>query len=220
MTPEEVQRDHPREYGENAANSSPIEAFTGPSPRIRGELQGHFPEGLRNGTIPANTGRIWGKPYSRCSPWDHPREYGENYKGPITLEVGRGPSPRIRGESPQAHIHDVALGTIPANTGRMLAGVDKVVEERDHPREYGENIRQCPSSECTRGPSPRIRGESQISKREVTFKGTIPANTGRIEEKFVSAYAAEDHPREYGENRWGMGLSLWISGPSPRIRGE
>ena len=34
----------------------------------------------RRGIIPANTGKIYVRRATKLSPWDHPREYGENPK--------------------------------------------------------------------------------------------------------------------------------------------
>ena len=54
-----------------------------------------------------------------CAARDHPREYGEN---------------GVPGE-----VDDKVLGTIPANTGRIITPENAEMNPRDHPREYGEN---------------------------------------------------------------------------------
>ena len=93
-----VKWDHPREYGENFAyHNFPI-FLTGPSPRIRGECVAGGLEGVRTGTIPANTGRISWAAWRSYVPWDHPREYGENWTRQALSNPLHGPSPRIRGE--------------------------------------------------------------------------------------------------------------------------
>ena len=51
--------DHPREYGENVRLILMLSGGQGPSPRIRGEFQTVGIAGHQEGTIPANTGRIW-----------------------------------------------------------------------------------------------------------------------------------------------------------------
>ena len=131
---------------------------------------------------------------------DHPREYGEN-KRPSRINPAReGPSPRIRGEYAVVVQSPVRVGTIPANTGRITLPRLLRALRWDHPREYGENVRQLISLLNQLGPSPRIRGEYgrpwQIHQRP----GTIPANTGRIGLLNVTAACLRDHPREYGEN--------------------
>ena len=94
-----VDRDHPREYGENSRHERLIDVPIGPSPRIRGELEPADSCVHGIGTIPANTGRISGDGHVPLCGRDHPREYGEN---------GWARHPE--------HLH---VGTIPANTGRI-----------------------------------------------------------------------------------------------------
>ena len=111
---------------------------------------------------------------------DHPREYGENQIAADERERELGPSPRIRGEYTLPGFTNLALGTIPANTGRM-ANIERTSRcLRDHPREYGENRFHIDDSTAEWGPSPRIRGELLLLSKSTRSLGTIPANTGRI----------------------------------------
>ena len=93
-----------------------------------------------------------------------------------------------------------AVGTIPANTGRM--------DGHDTQSIY------------TWGPSPRIRGESSMPRLHNRTDGTIPANTGRITSSVIFGISDTDHPREYGENATYTYGKFEVKGPSPRIRGE
>ena len=112
------------------------------------------------------------------------------------------------------------MGTIPANTGRILPQTWFHIQDRDHPREYGENVKSMLSQLRAMGPSPRIRGEFFIARTPGLHCRTIPANTGRIMVRRSLATSKADHPREYGENG-GVELTDWhLEGPSPRIRGE
>ena len=91
---------------------------------------------------------------------------------------------------------------------------------RDHPREYGENVKFTRFRANSSGPSPRIRGKCEQQSAYRHPHGTIPANTGKIWSPCRLVGVMEDHPREYGENLSrgfyrGSGL-----GPSPRIRGK
>ena len=173
-------RDHPREYGENAALFMRMIMTKGPSPRIRGECDAVVPCLTNDGTIPANTGRILATGIVVAHVRDHPREYGENPRYPLTWTAGVGPSPRIRGELPGINSFACGIRTIPANTGRIQAEQRLNDLRRDHPREYGENVRVSDHFLPQKGPSPRIRGEYEVFICVVTFHGTIPANTGRI----------------------------------------
>ena len=132
----------------------------------------------------------------------------------------QGPSPRIRGESPQSCTSSGSTGTIPANTGRMNHFHQPKQRTWDHPREYGENsIAHCFIHDSA-GPSPRIRGEFTGFIGVPTSSWTIPANTGRIATGITGLGQVGDHPREYGENYSYVPWWEGRVGPSPRIRGE
>ena len=173
-----------------------------------------------SGTIPANTGRIPQKGKTRGPGWDHPREYGENSPFGIQREATKGPSPRIRGESPGEGCFPGSTGTIPANTGRIFLLLSLPRVSRDHPREYGENEAAERALVAARGPSPRIRGECDWFCYYSSHLGTIPANTGRMVLMAGIVSLGRDHPREYGENSTTGRRSSLSLGPSPRIRGE
>ena len=212
--------DHPREYGENDTLKLTLEAWTGPSPRIRGESTDKDGNVLIWGTIPANTGRIY-RPTHRNHPRrDHPREYGENTKSGGKDAPPEGPSPRIRGEWATFILWMVSGRTIPANTGRILSGRFGMSLYRDHPREYGENEYFTQLFHVFSGPSPRIRGECALRIPHHAWTGTIPANTGRIPHAPHHGQCPWDHPREYGENEVQQAFREASAGPSPRIRGE
>ena len=91
-------RDHPREYGENPSSISASLTSVGSSPRIRGESPPTGSTATVAGIIPANTGRITGRPASGAAGGDHPREYGENQLPTPRGHQQAGSSPRIRGE--------------------------------------------------------------------------------------------------------------------------
>ena len=153
---------------------------SGSSPRIRGECHHYGPCNRGMGIIPANTGRIHMYFEKVYSDGDHPREYGENSLRFLAGFLVSGSSPRIRGEYSPGKCACAGAGIIPANTGRITQRTTHRPQNRDHPREYGEN------GACTRcrpvisGSSPRIRGESYPWFAYSPVSGIIPANTGRI----------------------------------------
>ena len=76
------------------------------------------------------------------------------------------------------------------------------------------------SAQARQGSSPRIRGESALSTLPTWGGRIIPANTGRIIHITPINHPRADHPREYGENLYSMGVPSPTAGSSPRIRGE
>ena len=196
----EYRRDHPREYGENIHSDTQSYALSGSSPRIRGKLLQHPGQTLEHRIIPANTGKIRPTRVHRLFNRDHPREYGENVARWRLLCGFRGSSPRIRGKLADVFQCLFRCGIIPANTGKMATIMIWARRGWDHPREYGENHWWSPSRAPKSGSSPRIRGEYSLAKEWPHVNGIIPANTGRICSRCLSALSIGDHPREYGEN--------------------
>ena len=213
-------RDHPREYGENPLGDQKPVIWQGSSPRIRGESGARCKFDNNIGIIPANTGRIILESATATVARDHPREYGENDAGDEGWEREKGSSPRIRGELEGKWKIRLRSGIIPANTGRIAYMGFGSSACRDHPREYGENIRPNSSGKPRRGSSPRIRGECRIQCCHTRYLGIIPANTGRMKQGTQRAVDEGDHPREYGENCRALMARPTALGSSPRIRGE
>ena len=153
-------RDHPREYGENTKSAVDATLAAGSSPRIRGKSYDVADEPDQPGIIPANTGKMCVGGHQPPGPWDHPREYGENSVVDLSRSHLLGSSPRIRGKSPATWFSHGHCGIIPANTGKIYVYVNKGGTTRDHPREYGENLRIREQGWDYPGSSPRIRGKS------------------------------------------------------------
>ena len=131
-----------------------------------------------------------------------------------------GSSPRIRGEWMVDVPPPWLVGIIPANTGRIPPHWGSSQQQRDHPREYGENRGGIFGLPEMRGSSPRIRGECNHVHIAMSGVGIIPANTGRISVIYCFFPSTSDHPREYGENLRSVIHHLLLRGSSPRIRGE
>ena len=115
---------------------------------------------------------------------------------------------------------DSTPGIIPANTGRMPQPSNGRTHRRDHPREYGENRSGFGDKVEPDGSSPRIRGECTRLAGTLLHNRIIPANTGRIVLLRAKCGHGGDHPREYGENSLPMLCESFVTGSSPRIRGE
>ena len=173
-----------------------------------------------SGIIPANTGRMSPMILRKVAGWDHPREYGENFKGDLKVEESKGSSPRIRGKLLCLCLPSRGRRIIPANTGKMPIVCGEPSHLGDHPREYGENQRAGFRWVAEWGSSPRIRGKSRQINLQLTRGGIIPANTGKIASAACFQAAGPDHPREYGENRPPESCTLFCDGSSPRIRGK
>ena len=156
----------------------------------------------------------------RVSAADHPREYGENTILVLVVFVAAGSSPRIRGKYEDSLLRTCQQRIIPANTGKISAPGTCHASVRDHPREYGENIKDKTGSRGPSGSSPRIRGKYPPLGIEHDMIGIIPANTGKMAVDHTYRADGWDHPREYGENSK-IDVTIYDeAGSSPRIRGK
>ena len=134
--------------------------------------------------------------------------------------IQRGSSPRIRGKSLSSFGVLAGSGIIPANTGKIVLHRRRNRRGGDHPREYGENVRDAERSGWIPGSSPRIRGKWVIVRSPRALLGIIPANTGKISHFAEQRRRGWDHPREYGENPPMGSARVGGWGSSPRIRGK
>ena len=114
----------------------------------------------------------------------------------------------------------VFLGIIPANTGKIEVTDAVPKQDRDHPREYGENSTSKVFPHSRGGSSPRIRGKCDGHVFGHDHHGIIPANTGKIDKSKAPNDDVRDHPREYGENSSRASMYVRHQGSSPRIRGK
>ena len=159
----------------------------GSSPRIRGKSGLVFHAPRPGGIIPANTGKIGNEMTYEFTLTDHPREYGENLALVVEQANAAGSSPRIRGKYLPEYGGRRFQGIIPANTGKILPQTWFHIQDRDHPREYGENTVCQPLTERPQGSSPRIRGKFNRMEVISGYDRIIPANTGKIWECYRPA---------------------------------
>ncbi len=214
--------------------------IAGPSPRGRGNQSRAVLIALGNGTIPAWAGEPCRHSRRSRRSRDHPRVGGGTKRGRLSnlFEAdhprvgggtggqsaddggGQGPSPRGRGNRRLALPGFCVAGTIPAWAGEPSDVHLVIVICRDHPRVGGGTIRALPPIVFFPGPSPRGRGNLNITAAGQTFSGTIPAWAGEPTPRSMRWRRQGDHPRVGGGTtsapyRMGRG-----SGPSPRGRGN
>ena len=108
---------------------------------------------------------------------------------------------------------------IPADAGSTPSRPYTSCPSEDHPRGCGEHRRSTYSSSSPRGSSPRMRGAHNVTIKDKTVHGIIPADAGSTTEQFSRNFAKKDHPRGCGEHRHYRCLEWAWRGSSPRMRG-
>ena len=170
--------DHPRVCGGAHAVHQNSPLMRGPSPRVRGSLQGIAIGVDHRGTIPACAGEprhTGGQPVLNR---DHPRVCGGADAMRVMRVPGTGPSPRVRGSPSRGGRSVHHRGTIPACAGEPPILPVSMIRTWDHPRVCGGARWYQEEGLCALGPSPRVRGSLEQFGVEPTDTGTIPACAG------------------------------------------
>ncbi len=211
---------HPRAGGENDATDKFKNTLSGPSPRVRGKLQGHGPHEVLRRLIPARAGKtVACGTAPRCSP-AHPRAGGENLSAWLQMVSGLGSSPRGRGKPPKDLQPLAGVRLIPARAGKTSMSMGVTFRSRAHPRAGGENFEMTRASLAPPGSSPRGRGKHQPRRDRHTRNGLIPARAGKTLFHNLRLLTLSAHPRAGGENRRSLVGRPGFPGSSPRGRGK
>ena len=213
-------RVHPRVGGETRSSPKTTTRMAGPSPRGRGNRERRDCSGNSRRSIPA-----WaGKPTShgsRVSPKRvHPRVGGETDGAARHLRLGRGPSPRGRGNPPPRRRAAGHLRSIPAWAGKPSRRQCRPHWSWVHPRVGGETPIDGDTVTETYGPSPRGRGNRERTGRSAGTRWSIPAWAGKPCCSCCCLAVKAVHPRVGGETVCDGVTRLCHCGPSPRGRGN
>ncbi len=211
---------YPRVYGETHHRIPNTHHTIGLSPRVRGNRTPRLamPTPLRS--IPACTG----KPKPASAPANpspvYPRVYGETSPTTTSPCPSGGLSPRVRGNPLPSHHPNQAPRSIPACTGKPKPASAPANPSPVYPRVYGETspttTSPCPSG----GLSPRVRGNPLPSHHPNQAPRSIPACTGKPTYCPTYSWAKSVYPRVYGETRAPVLPRPFVSGLSPRVRGN
>ena len=131
--------EHPRACGENLAMVRTTSGPVGTSPRMRGKPEQHAPAPGAVRNIPAHAGKTTPASTGSTTGREHPRACGENTTNSVSLLIGTGTSPRMRGK-PIIYFGGGEPGwNIPAHAGKTptVARGSNLLWE--HPRACGEN---------------------------------------------------------------------------------
>ena len=138
---------------------------------------------------------------------------------PLSLRVGWGSSPRMRGTPTSCLIASISAGIIPAYAGNTRPHHPSTLDIWDHPRVCGEHGMADIGDALSSGSSPRMRGTLLRVRIPDGAMGIIPAYAGNTVRQEVLVFLARDHPRVCGEHRCQLHDRQHAAGSSPRMRG-
>ena len=194
-------RVHPRVGGETRRVLRMRLSREGPSPRGRGNRVGDtdVPPYIRS--IPAWAGKPRQGLSCRARGQVHPRVGGETPRLAESGEIGRGPSPRGRGNPSRYETEDIRSGSIPAWAGKPTPPQPVAPRGMVHPRVGGETTVTAPVLVKLEGPSPRGRGNQELFREMNVHEGSIPAWAGKPGDHEHAHVFQGVHPRVGGETR-------------------
>ncbi len=146
--------------------------------------------------------------------------YGETGRLSAEPVVLCGLSPRVRGNLRGRADKPASTGSIPACTGKPVAGGRLCRRREVYPRVYGETIPGLSLSVSLLGLSPRVRGNPGRPYHASPRVRSIPACTGKPVSVVVSVSVEAVYPRVYGETSHRPPSSGGFDGLSPRVRGN
>ena len=150
----------------------------------------------------------------------YPRAYGETSVRRALRRASAGLSPRIRGNRRTRRSAQRPSRSIPAHTGKPSRRRSRRWRDRVYPRAYGETGELRFVRGENPGLSPRIRGNHDRGLRGRTRLGSIPAHTGKPDLGLPAIVVNRVYPRAYGETAAEQTDPRFITGLSPRIRGN
>ena len=149
---------HPRVCGATLCASRNAFALVGPSPRVRGNRANPDGKSVAEGPIPACAGQPVAEIRAVTVARAHPRVCGATAVAPLVIELGQGPSPRVRGNQPCAGRGSWVSGPIPACAGQPSQPFARWRWIGAHPRVCGATVPTLMANRLQKGPSPRVRG--------------------------------------------------------------
>ncbi len=115
---------------------------------------------------------------------------------------------------------DLVPGSIPACTGEPAAVSLTRVRGRVYPRVYGGTQMLSPFVPVPTGLSPRVRGNRHRCGAKPGLQRSIPACTGEPQNDFPPHGMGAVYPRVYGGTAYNGHTRTFLTGLSPRVRGN
>ena len=138
----------------------------------------------------------------------------------LTASVGRGLSPRVRGNPLGVLRRQGRRGSIPARAGEPSWVSRPAAAAPVYPRACGGTSARQSRCHLAYGLSPRVRGNRGNPRQDPELERSIPARAGEPRCRPCRCPAARVYPRACGGTKaW---HTVWVqhNGLSPRVRGN
>ena len=132
--------DHPRGCGENGFSAYCQLTLAGSPPRMRGKQKIRAASQWIEGITPADAGKTLKRVRPLIFMRDHPRGCGENIRRRAIQLPFPGSPPRMRGKQLTSNTIPLPTRITPADAGKTITVMCKIIIDKDHPRGCGENL--------------------------------------------------------------------------------
>ena len=150
----------------------------------------------------------------------YPRECGGTLRIPKLADRASGLSPRVRGNRNRHRSRACSRRSIPASAGEPPFGTPPCPPRRVYPRECGGTQWPILRPTTSQGLSPRVRGNLLARVAGPAGAGSILASAGEPPSISRGCRSPRVYPRECGGTTCRVPVMRWISGLSPRVRGN
>ena len=211
---------YPRVCGGTARSRGWGDCWQGLSPRVRGNRRGRAAAAICPGSIPACAGEPHSARGRRNWAEVYPRVCGGTPFCPRPPELGRGLSPRVRGNRVGGVGGAGRAGSIPACAGEPGRAARPPFWAEVYPRVCGgtrRRLRNCPRPP---GLSPRVRGNPGNAVGTARRRRSIPACAGEPSSEGGAGNLPRVYPRVCGGTLPGKSGPGLLMGLSPRVRGN
>ena len=192
----------------------------GLSPRVRGNQCEPSQAIAPYRSIPACAGEPTGSGCDRDVNRVYPRVCGGTWPGSPVAPVGRGLSPRVRGNQRMRQARLDGMRSIPACAGEPASGSTGDCRSGVYPRVCGGTYPAPSLAAAYLGLSPRVRGnQPDVFVAHVAFR-SIPACAGEPSWSSAEMSVRWVYPRVCGGTRNRPPVPLYEHGLSPRVRGN
>ena len=189
-------------------------------PRVRGNRKrNRFPR-RRTRSIPACAGEPPERNISRAQFTVYPRVCGGTASGSGSGGGARGLSPRVRGNHWWNTIQATPTRSIPACAGEPDNPSPEANRTRVYPRVCGGTMDWTRRAVEALGLSPRVRGNPVGPESARPDNGSIPACAGEPLCHRAIVRQHQVYPRVCGGTVKPGGMTISVSGLSPRVRGN
>ena len=199
-------RVYPRVCGGTMRSSLEGRYSGGLSPRVRGNLRPTKSRPAASRSIPACAGEPITSPRQQNNLEVYPRVCGGTWPCSGSSRIGRGLSPRVRGNPCWPKPPCQTSRSIPACAGEPSGPVTESLRGAVYPRVCGGTLLPLRLLRLLLGLSPRVRGNRACSASSPWTRRSIPACAGEPELHQMIAGVPEVYPRVCG----GTDLLPWM----------